>query len=119
MPLENVYAILQGSDPKLAKTLFIVSGHFDARPSNVMDPEADAPGADDDASGVAVSVECARLLSKAVAKGAASYRATVLFAAVSGEGPAPLGRSDILEVATQQANPAAGTLDDVCGRCES
>src|SRR5882762_3107258 len=61
MPLENVYAILPGSDPKLAKTIFIVSGHFDSRPSNVMDPEADAPGADDDASGVAVSVECARL----------------------------------------------------------
>jgi len=70
MPLENVYAILPGSDPKLAKTIFIVSGHFDSRPSNVMDPEADAPGADDDASGVAVSVECARLLSKAGQAGA-------------------------------------------------
>jgi len=35
-------------------------GAFDSRPSNVMDPEADAPGADDDASGVAVSLECAR-----------------------------------------------------------
>src|SRR6267378_3578705 len=49
MRLENVYAILPGSDPKLAKTIFIVSGHFDSRPSNVMDPNADAPGADDDA----------------------------------------------------------------------
>jgi len=28
MPLENVYAILPGSDPNLAKTLFIVSGHL-------------------------------------------------------------------------------------------
>src|SRR5437879_8631648 len=52
MPLENVYAILPGSDPQLAKTIFILPGHFDSRPSNVMDPEADAPGADDDASGV-------------------------------------------------------------------
>src|SRR2546427_4223965 len=85
IPLENVYAILPGSDPKVAKTIFIVSGHFDSRPSNVMDPQADAPGADDDASGVAVSVECARLLSKAGTKGGASYRATILFAAVSGE----------------------------------
>src|SRR5258708_7131502 len=81
MPLENVYAILPGSDPKLAKTIFIVSGHFDSRPSNVMDPEADAPGADDDASGVAASVECARLLSKAGANGGGTDRATVLFAA--------------------------------------
>jgi len=48
MPLENVYAILPGSDPKLAKTIFIVSGHFDSRPPNVMDRQADAPGADDD-----------------------------------------------------------------------
>src|SRR5260370_33045102 len=55
MPLENVYAILTASDPKLAKTILIVSGHFDSRPSNVMDPEADAPGADDHASGVAGS----------------------------------------------------------------
>src|SRR5467141_4466313 len=69
MSLENVYAVLPGSDPKLAKTIFIVSGHFDSRPSNVMDPNADAPGADDDGSGVAVSVECARLLSKARASG--------------------------------------------------
>ncbi|PYU73602.1 MAG: hypothetical protein DMG49_05825 [Acidobacteria bacterium] len=82
MPLENVYAILPGSDAKLAKIIFIVSGHFDSRPSNVMDPEADAPGADDDASGVAVSAECARLLSKAGANGRGRYRATILFAAV-------------------------------------
>src|SRR4029077_6905779 len=69
LPLENVYAIVPGTDPKLAKTVFLVSGHFDSRPSNVMDPEADAPGADDDGSGVAVSVESARLLSKASAIG--------------------------------------------------
>src|SRR5207249_125847 len=62
--LENVYAILPGTDPKLAKTVFIVVGDLDSRPSNVMDPEADAPGADDDGSGTAVSVECARLLSR-------------------------------------------------------
>src|SRR5260370_1924040 len=60
MPLENVYAILPGSDAKLAKTIFIVSGHFDSRPSNVMGPQADAPGADDDGSAVSVWVECAR-----------------------------------------------------------
>src|SRR5579859_6450822 len=84
LPLESVYAILPGSDPKLAKTLFIVSGHYDSRPSDVMDTEADAPGADDDASGVSVSVESARLLSKAGAN-EKGYRATLLFAAISGE----------------------------------
>jgi hypothetical protein len=112
MPLENVYAILPGSDPNLAKTLFIVSGHFDSRPSNVMDPQADAPGADDDASGVAVSVECARLLSKAGAKGGASYRATILFAAVSGEEQGLLGSSHLLEWTKQQGYNVGGMLDD-------
>jgi len=112
IPLENVYAILPGSDPKLAKTIFIVSGHFDSRPSNVMDPQADAPGADDDASGVAVSVECARLLSKAGAKGRGTYRATILFAAVSGEEQGLLGGTHLLEWVKQQGYTVGGMLDD-------
>jgi hypothetical protein len=111
-PLENVYAILPGSDPQLAKTIFIVSGHFDSRPSNVMDPTADAPGADDDASGVAVSVECARLLSKPGVKGRGTYRATILFAAVSGEEQGLLGSTHLLEWAKQQGYTVGGMLDD-------
>jgi Peptidase family M28 len=97
IPLENVYAILPGSNEKLAKIIFIVSGHFDSRPSDVMDATADAPGADDDASGVAVSVESARLLSKAGANGKRGNRATILFAAVSGEEQGLLGSSHLLE----------------------
>ena len=110
--LENAYAILPGSDPKLSKTLFIVSGHFDSRPSDVMDPNADAPGADDDASGVAVSVESARLLSKAALNGGGSYRATILFAAVSGEEQGLLGSTHLLEWAKQQGYTIGGMLDD-------
>ena len=121
IPLENVYAILPGSDPLLSKTLFIVSGHFDSRPSNgpsnIMDPQADAPGADDDASGVAVSVECARLLSKAGpskagANGRGTYRATILFAAVSGEEQGLLGSTHLLEWTKQQGYTIGGMLDD-------
>jgi len=112
IPLENVYAILPGSDPKMAKTIFIVSGHFDSRPSDVMDTKADAPGADDDASGVAVSVECARLLSKAGANGRGSYRATILFAAVSGEEQGLLGATRLLEWTKQQGYTVGGMLDD-------
>jgi hypothetical protein len=110
--LENVYAILPGTDPKLSKTLFIVSGHYDSRPSNVMDPEADAPGADDDASGTAVSVESARLLSKAGANGRGAYRATILFAAVCGEEQGLLGSTHLLEWAKQQGYTIGGMLDD-------
>jgi hypothetical protein len=112
IPLENVYAILPGSDPKLAKTIFIVSGHMDSRPSDVMDPQADAPGADDDASGVAVSVECARLLSKAGAYGGAMYRATILFAVVSGEEQGLLGSTHLVDWVKQQGYTVGGMLDD-------
>jgi len=112
LPLESVYAILPGTDPKLAKTVFIVSGHYDSRPSNVMDTEAEAPGADDDASGVSVSVESARLLSKAGANGAGGYRATILFAAISGEEQGLLGGYRLLEWAKQQGYTIGGMLDD-------
>jgi hypothetical protein len=110
--LESVYAILAGSDPKLAKTLFIVSGHYDSRPSDVMNTEADAPGADDDASGVSVSVESARLLSKAAATGKGGYRATLLFAAIPGEEQGLLGGYRLLEWAKQQGYTIGGMLDD-------
>lgn len=112
IPLESVYAILPGTDEKLAKTIFIVSGHYDSRPSDVMDPKADAPGADDDASGVAVSVEAARLLSKAGASGKGAYRATLLFAAISGEEQGLLGGYRLLEWAKQQGYTIGGMLDD-------
>jgi Peptidase family M28 len=110
--LESVYAILPGSDPKLAKTIFIVSGHYDSRPSDVMNTEADAPGADDDASGVSVSVESARLLSNAAAHGKGGYRATLLFAAIPGEEQGLLGGYHLLEWAKQQGYAIGGMLDD-------
>src|SRR5438309_1123074 len=120
IPLENVYAILPGNDPKLSKTLFIVSGHFDSRPSDVMDPTADAPGADDDGSGTAVSVECARLLSRMGCNGPCvdaraagrAYRATILFATVSGEEQGLLGSTHLVDWVKQQGYTVGGMLDD-------
>src|ERR1700746_3271173 len=113
--LENVYAILPGSDPKLAKTVFIVVGDVDSRPSNVMDTEADAPGADDDGSGTAVSVECARLLSKAATKGS-GYRATLLFGVLSGEEQGLLGAYRLLDWTKEQGYTVGAMLDnDIVG----
>jgi hypothetical protein len=109
--MENVYGILPGRDPELAKTVFIVSGHFDSRASDVMDANLDAPGADDDASGVAVSMECARLLSR-MGPGAGGNRATLLFAAVSGEEQGLLGSERMLSWAKQQGYTVGGMLDD-------
>jgi len=113
--LENVYGILKGTDAALAKTVFIVDGDFDSRPSKVMDAEADAPGADDDSSGVAVMMESARLLSKAAAAGHGG-RATVLFAALSGEEQGLLGSSHLLEWVKQQGYTVGGMMDnDIVG----
>ena len=109
-PLENVYAILPGSDPKLSRTAVVVSGHFDSMPSNVMDPRSDAPGADDDASGVAVSIECARLLA------AGSNRATLVFATVSGEEQGLLGGKRLLGYLQQNGYTVNAMLDnDIVG----
>ena len=114
--MENVYGILPGRDPLLSKIIFIVSGHFDSRASDVMAPNLDAPGADDDASGVAVSIECARLLSRAGANGAGSSRATLLFAAVSGEEQGLLGAEHMLAWVKQQGYTVGGMLDnDIVG----
>jgi len=113
--MENVYGILPGADPQLAKTVFIVSGHFDSRASDVMDPNLDSPGADDDASGVAVSLECARLLSR-MSPGTGGYRATLLFAAVSGEEQYLYGAERMLSWAQQQGYTVGGMLDnDIVG----
>src|SRR5215469_14827450 len=114
--LENVYAILPGADPGLAKTVFMVVGDVDSRPSNVMDPEADAPGADDDGSGTAVSVECARLLSKAASSGRAKFRGTLLFGVLSGEEQGLLGAYRLLEWTKEQGYTVGAMLDnDIVG----
>ena len=108
--LENVLAFLPGTDPVLAKRVFLVSGHYDSMPSSVMDSESDAPGADDDASGVAVAVECARLLAPS------TFRATLLFAAVSGEEQGLLGSTHLLAYLKENGYEVGGYLDnDIVG----
>ena len=110
--LENVYGILPGSDPLLAKTVIVVSGHFDSRASDVMNPDLDAPGADDDSSGVAVSMECARLLTRSGTPTHGPYRATLLFAAVSGEEQGLLGSRHLLGWTKEHGYTVGAMLDD-------
>jgi len=76
--LKNVLAILKGTDPN-DKRIYIVSGHYDSRVNDVMDAKSVAPGAVDDASGTAVSMEIARVMAKQ------SFPATIIFMAVAGE----------------------------------
>ncbi|GAB7052937.1 M20/M25/M40 family metallo-hydrolase [Catenuloplanes indicus] len=75
--ITNVLATLRGdAEPD---RVYLVSGHYDSRVSDVMNATADAPGADDDASGVAVAMELARVFATRRVK------ATIIFAAVAGE----------------------------------
>ena len=77
--ITNVYAVLKGTDAENTKRIVLVTGHYDSRPSDVLDVKADAPGANDDASGTAVSMECARVLSKM------KFPATIIFLTVASE----------------------------------
>jgi hypothetical protein len=82
--LGNAMATLRGTDPADDR-IYIISGHLDSRVSDVMNRTADAPGANDDGSGVAAVLECARIMSKR------SFPATIIFLAVSGEEQGLLG----------------------------
>jgi len=73
----SVLAIQRGtSDPG---RYVIMSGDIDSRVSDVMDFTSDAPGANDNASGIAGTLEAARLLSKH------KFAGTIVYAALSGE----------------------------------
>ena len=75
--ITNVLATLRGSEEP--NRVYLISGHYDSRVSDVMNFTSDAPGADDDASGVAISMELARVMATHRPK------ATLVFAAVAGE----------------------------------
>jgi len=107
--LGNVVATLKGSDPSDDR-IFIISGHLDNMRSNVMDRANDAPGANDDASGCAASLECARIMSKR------QFPATVIFVTVSGEEQGLLGSTFMAEKAKKENWNIEGVLNnDIMG----
>ena len=75
----NVVATLPGDQPASRDRIYVVSGHYDSMPTDPGNGEKDAPGADDDASGTAVSMELACVMSKY------HFDATLVFMAVAGE----------------------------------
>ncbi|GIG68122.1 M20/M25/M40 family metallo-hydrolase [Phytomonospora endophytica] len=75
--ITNVVATLPGT--VTPNRTYVVSGHYDSRVTDVMNHTDDAPGADDDASGVAVAMELARILAEH------EPDATIVFTAVAGE----------------------------------
>ena len=75
--ITNVVATIRGS--VTPNRIYVASGHIDSRRSIVTDSVGDAPGGDDDASGVAVIMELARVLAKHAPE------STIVLTAVDGE----------------------------------
>ncbi len=91
--LTNVVATLRGTQPESTDRYLVVSGHYDSMctsPTNAID---DAPGANDDASGVAAVLEMARVMARH------RFNATIVFMAVAGEEQGLLGSTYFAEQA--------------------
>ena len=106
--VEDVFALQKGmGDPD---RVVIVQGHIDSRVNDVMDATTDAPGANDDASGVALVVEAARLLS------AQKHAGTIVYAALSGEEQGLWGGTLLAETARARGWRVAAVLNnDIVG----
>jgi hypothetical protein len=106
--VEDVLGIQRGTgDPN---HIVIVAGHIDSRVSDPMDFTRDAPGANDDASGVALVVEAARLLSKE------KFNATIIYAVLSGEEQGLWGGKLLAETAKARGWRVAAMLNnDIVG----
>ncbi len=102
----NVYAVLRGADPENAKRIYLVTGHYDSRASQANDVTSDAPGANDDASGVCVSLEAARVLSKF------KFPATIIFLAVAGEEQGLNGARHFAKMARDESWDIQAVLND-------
>lgn len=89
--IEDVLGIQKGSDPN---RYVIVGAHIDSRITDVMNATGDAPGANDNASGVALVLEAARILSKE------RFAATIVYAVFSGEEQGLWGAQLLAETAT-------------------
>jgi Peptidase family M28 len=109
-PIRNVYAVLHGTDPVAAKRMYLVTGHYDTRETDVMNTHDPAPGANDDSSGTAVSLEAARVLSRL------KFPATLVFVCVAGEEQGLNGSRHLAKLAKEQGWQLEGVLNnDIVG----
>ena len=106
--LTNVFAVLKGTSD--AARVYVVSGHYDSMCTSPTDAKCDAPGANDDASGTAVSIELARVMSKR------KFDATIVFMTVPGEEQGLLGATYYAEQAKlSKVNIEAMFTNDIIG----
>jgi hypothetical protein len=112
--LVNVYAILHGTGGEKAPWV-LVTGHYDSRATDVMDGKLTSPGANDDASGVAVSLESARAMAR-LTKVGVKLTGTMVFVAVAGEEQGLLGSAHLAKVAKAEGWPLEAVLNnDIVG----
>ncbi|KAM3417293.1 Peptide hydrolase [Cercospora zeina] len=110
--ITNVVAQINGTtDPE---RVYVVTGHHDSRRLDVMDYEGDAPGADDDASGVAVLMEMARICAKR------RPAATMIFASVAGEEQGLYGSANLAKTLKEAGYRVEGNWNnDIVGTGKS
>lgn len=107
--MKNVVAILPGTDPA-DKRVLIVSGHYDSRASDVNDAKIAAPGANDDASGTAVAMELARVMSRQ------KFNCTLMFVAMVGEEQGLYGAQNLAKRAKAEGWNVYGMItNDIVG----
>jgi hypothetical protein len=106
--ISNVVATLRGSvDPDRT---YVISGHYDSRVTDILNSTSDAPGANDDASGVAVSMELARIMATR------KPRCTMIFAAVAGEEQGLYGSTFLAKQLKEQGADVQGMFtNDIVG----
>ncbi|MDE1156239.1 MAG: M28 family metallopeptidase [Acidobacteriaceae bacterium] len=108
--IRNLYAVLPGTDPLASKRIYLITGHYDTRETDMMDVHDAAPGANDDSSGTAVSLEAARVLSQH------RFPATIIFACVAGEEQGLNGSRHLAQFAKEQGWQLEGVLNnDIVG----
>ncbi|NGP87985.1 M28 family metallopeptidase [Fodinibius halophilus] len=106
----NVIAKLPGKQLESKDRMYLVSGHYDSRVSDIMDDTSYAPGANDDASGTAAVMELARVMSKY------EFDATIIFMTVAGEEQGLLGANHFAEKAKKRnLDIAAMFTNDIIG----
>src|ERR1022692_2359802 len=112
--ITNIVATLKGTDPDSEGRTLVVSGHYDSRATSLLDAASPAPGADDDASGVASVLEVARVLSHF------KFRATIVFLAVAGEEQGLYGSTHWAQGAKERRADIEAMLDnDIIGSSRS
>ena len=102
----NVICEIPGTDPDARNRLYYVLGHLDSRATGALDATSDAPGANDDASGVALMIELARVLSKE------PLDSTIILMATSGEEQGLFGARRHAQAAIDSGKDIRGVLNN-------